>query len=50
MYWLRLYEYEEINSGFFGFGHKIAYGKYQNFVGPEFLNSINRYYGYQVWI
>lgn len=44
MYWLRLYEHLEYSHG-----HKVAAFSIRPYVGPGFLNAVNRYYGYQVW-
>ena len=44
MYWLRTYENIELTLD-----HYSANFYIEDYVGPGFLNAVNRYYGYQVW-
>jgi hypothetical protein len=46
MYFLRWYEFMAMKRG-----HVLAanYFNQGEYVGPGFLNALNRYYGYRLW-
>jgi hypothetical protein len=49
MYFLRMYEFMVLDRGHVLTMNYFNQGYGRNFVGPGFLNAVNRYYGYRVW-
>ena len=49
MYWLRIYELSVIKRGHVLTMNYFNQGQGRHYVGPGFLNAVNRYYGYRVW-
>ena len=49
MYWLRLYELKALSTGHPLAAEYFIVGKWYDYVGPGFLNAVNRYYMDQIW-